>query len=752
MSKFPYKILNQYVLRTPSKPINMITDLLKEKSISDESLKILSKDALFKEALFLASPLLHGMLVSWLEGTLNKEKEEKFKRSLLKYISRMSSRCTPFGLFAGYSLGQLCEKNEVEISKEDQYQRYTRLDMQYLLSLSQSISYDKKMRNHLTYHWNTSIYKAGEQYRYVEYTYPGGLRRVHHIEAVEITPHLEYLFNTIPQDSTIQNIADALIQYDPEITTKEAKNFIHELIDNQLLISNISGSSIGSDYFSSINKTFSTIKNNPYSHIFNDITRDIAQLDGSIPNDTGFYYTIHDKVNQLGVQSDLKFLFQTDLSVTTKSNTLDKKIIKDLQEGLTILNKISSATEKNNNSLLDKFIIKFKKRYEDREIPLSIAMDNEIGIGYASNHNIIPGNHFLEKIHIPFPQKKKEEIKWDAISNLFQNKIMEAYRNHSKVICLTSMDIPNSNNDLWSDFADTFSLMVEIIHTDNQQKILFHGFSGASGANLLGRFCSSDLLLKEHTETIVDIEKEINQNSIIAEISHIPEARIGNVISRPSFTEYEIPYLSRSEKSENFQINTRDLMISIRNNKVVLRSKKLNKYIIPRLNTAHNFSSNSLPVYHFLCDLQNQGNKYGLGLHLGQMEKKYKYIPRIEYKNLILKSAVWNFNILDLPALSQKKLSDKELLEMIKSSKKEWHLPQYILLTEHDNDLLINLENINSIRMMIDAIGTKENFTLKEFLYTDKHQLVKRDHHSFTNQFVFTFYNNQKLSTIRDAK
>ncbi|CEJ68248.1 hypothetical protein BN1195_00530 [Chryseobacterium oranimense G311] len=752
MSKFPYKVLNQYVLRTPSKPLNLLRTLFKGRDIQEKQLRNLVNDTYFREALFLSSPLLHSTLLKWLDQGLSKEKEEKLKISLLKYISRMSSRCTPFGLFAGYSLGQFGDYNEIEINPENQYVRYTRLDMQYLITFSQYLSGDKKLRNSFIYHTNSSIYRAGSQYRYIEFSYPGGLQRVHHIQAIDTTPHLEFLLNKATSGSTINALTEQMTQYDPEITPAEARRFINELIDHQLFVSNISGAAIGDDYFTSITNVFSRIKNNSYSEKFAQISNELAQLDKKIPNTIDIYYTLKDKIDELGIKTDPKFLFQTDLSVTAKTNVLDKTIIKDLQDGLDILNKISFISDKKDSPLLENFITKFRRKYEDREIPLSIALDNEIGIGYGIHPNIIPGNHFLESLQIPVQRKKKNEVKWDAASELFQHKITEALRKNEKVITLTSSDIRQNTEEMWDDIHDTFSLMAEIIHADGEQKIFFHGFSGASGANLFGRFCSSDSSLKEHTQNITGIEKEIRKNFIIADISHIPESRIGNVICRPGFAEYEIPYLSRSEKAAEFQLTSSDLMVSVRNHKILLRSKKLNKYIIPRLTTAHNYSSNSLPVYHFLCDLQNQGNRYGLGLNLGLMEKNYKYIPRIEYKKCILKASTWNLTKEDMLIFTKKYTSDEELFDWMKETRKEWNLPQYVLFAEHDNDLLINLENISSIKMLIDTIGTRESFTLKEFLYTDADQLVKRNGSSFTNQFIFTFYNNQKLSAIRNAK
>uniref|UniRef100_A0AAU6WQW3 Lantibiotic dehydratase n=1 Tax=Chryseobacterium endophyticum TaxID=1854762 RepID=A0AAU6WQW3_9FLAO len=60
---------------------------------------------------------------------------------------------------------------------------------------------------------------------------------------------------------------------------------------------------------------------------------------------------------------------------------------------------------------------------------------------------------------------------------------------------------------------------------------------------------------------------------VIAELSHLPESRIGNVISRPSFCEYEIPYLAQSIKTTDKQILIDDLMLSVKGNEIILFQK-----------------------------------------------------------------------------------------------------------------------------------------------------------------------------------
>jgi hypothetical protein len=94
-------------------------------------------------------------------------------------------------------------------------------------------------------------------------------------------------------------------------------------------------------------------------------------------------------------------------------------------------------------------------------------------------------------------------------------------------------------------------------------------------------------------------------------------------------------------------------MASVKSGKVLLRSRKLDRYIIPRLSNAHNYSLGKLSVYRFLCDLQSQDITTNLGFSWGPLEHEAYFLPRLCYKNIILRPAQWNIGAKQLNALKK---------------------------------------------------------------------------------------------------
>ena len=108
-----YSPFNNFVLRSPLLPFETIN------KINNNFLKEIASSGIFQEAIYLASPLLYDELQKWQKGKIAKPKEEKRLRyTLLRYLIRMSSRCTPFGLFAGCTSGEITqEKSTIENSR-----------------------------------------------------------------------------------------------------------------------------------------------------------------------------------------------------------------------------------------------------------------------------------------------------------------------------------------------------------------------------------------------------------------------------------------------------------------------------------------------------------------------------------------------------------------------------------------------------------------------------------------------------------
>ena len=127
--------------------------------------------------------------------------------------------------------------------------------------------------------------------------------------------------------------------------------------------------------------------------------------------------------------------------------------------------------------------------------------------------------------------------------------------------------------------------------------VALRSLAGPSGARLLGRFCHADERLRRLVEEHLRAEEALDEDAVFAEIVHLPEGRLGNILLRPVLRGHEIAYLGRSGAPRERQIPIVDLMISVSGGEIRLRSRSLGRRVIPRLTSAHNYDAGSLGAY-----------------------------------------------------------------------------------------------------------------------------------------------------------
>ncbi len=745
--KNPYTFFDVFCLRTPLLPLDFYLDVTSTSEISEEKFKEVWTNETIKEAIFLASPELFAEINKWLVGTIEDPKKvQRLQFSLLKYISRMSSRCTPFGLFAGCSIGHFSKETQIKLLPYLHNNRQTRFDMNFLVAFSQKLSKETIIKNQLKWYPNNSLYKVGNQYRYIEYTYDRNNRRQHSIEAVTYTPYLEVVLKACQLGKKITEVASLLV--DDDISQEEAEEYIGQLIDNQILVSELEPSVTGKGFLTQINDTLKKIKNTDQLVTKIDSFQEfLKQIDQTLSNPAHLYQENSQKIKELNVDFEFKYLFQTDMYPSFAKNELDIQFGYKLTRVMTLFNKMSLPAE---NTDLTRFKSAFIRRYETREIPLAKALDIEVGIGYIQNREAADHTPFLEDLHIPAKKNNQSNAAWNPVLEILSKKLEEVSNsNHPYTLELQDQDFENFTLD-WHDLPDTMSSMCEIVLLDGQQKIITSSIGGTSAANLLGRFSTGDPKILKHVQHITDIEQTIKHHQLLAEIIHLPESRTGNVIRREAIRNYEIPYLGKSNLPEQKQIAIDDLLISVQHNRIVLRSKKYQQEVIPKLTNAHNYrGKNALPIYHFLCDLQHQNLRSNIGFSWGELLGKNTFLPRVEYKEFILSKARWKITQKRIQVLLTEASKDKDILPAVMDWRNELNIPQFVQLIDFDNTLLVNLNNTSSVKMFLDTVKNRTQFILEEFLFTDQ-SIVKENNTNYTNQFVFSFYNAEKLAKSKN--
>ncbi len=727
------------ILRQPLFPLNRLLKIPAKKEDLDSFIDSLYQDKLFMEAVFLSSP----ELVQEFEKVINGKDRGLINLSILKFYARSFSNTVPFGLFATYSVLDTDIPNNIDC--QNQYERMSDIDSDYFSKLLSKLNGHPGIKKIVKFRKNNTLYKIGLKYRYIEPSIINN-KLNYTLSSIEHNELIELLLELNQSELSFDELSNIIIENVEDVDRDTAESFIDEMVNSKIFLSSLEFTLNGKPLLSQVLDFFKTnfepVQSDPYLKSVYDVLSElemlISELDKNIFNDRKSYFKIYDEIAKIGIEFDKKLIINSNLKIKMQNAPDENNKLAQLMEAL---NLVSPSPKYTRNENLKKFSERFYRRYEDSSAPLLEVLDNELGIGYIPEYE----EHFvfsdlIDNVELPANEILEHQI---TIQPKIYNFWMNQLRTGKNEVDLQTCDLTCFKREC-SSFG-TYSVSFSI----SNGKIFLKTAGGSSASKLLSRFSPRDKEIEAIINELSDVEKKYFTDQISAEVIHLPNNRIANVLIRNIRREAELSIISRNSHGvENISLN--DLTISVEKDKVILRSAKSGKEIIPFMTSAQNYHFDSLPIYQFLCDLQGQYLHNYFGLNFGGLNiHALDFIPRICFgPDIILRKATWRISRDHIiKGIDKKK---KVTLDDVKKYLNTLRLPRFVYLSELDEEkMIIDVENENLLEIFVNEVNKKSVVELVECIYPITEEP------EYANEYIYSGisgnYNKRNVTAKNEA-
>ena len=475
-----------YIIRVPRFTIETLS-ILNYQSRMDLIQNML-KDEIFESSIKYSSPILFDEVFVRQKDT---SVDDKLFLTLLAYNIRMSTRATPFGYLAGLGAGTIGENDKVIINSHN-FHINSQPKFEALESRAQLLENDKKIRKYLKWCSNSSLYTINDEIRYYEIK-NSNRKTSFYLTSLGSSKYIEEVIELADKGSTFDNLVDYLVSND--ILEGSAESFINELIDSQILISEIKPTICGKSPEFFFHNKVNTLQN----RVLN------------INNDKSNYINPNN---------------EQDIKTIIKSNkiSISKQTLTKIKETFLALNKIPV----NHQSFhFKEFIRSFKKRYGTQQVDLCEALDLSYGVGYPINPNY-EDDFIRNNLVISDIQKKSKVLNWsEFVASL--NQELQSKNN----IKNNTLYLQNSFFDQFENadkFSSSFSILVELYKFNEETKIYFDAALGNSATKLFSKYSNTQKEIGSLVQEICEVEHKQNTNAILAEIIHLPSSGVSEIV------------------------------------------------------------------------------------------------------------------------------------------------------------------------------------------------------------------------------
>jgi class I lanthipeptide synthase len=196
-----------------------------------------------------------------------------------------------------------------------------------------------------------------------------------------------------------------------------------------------------------------------------------------------------------------------------------------------------------------------------------------------------------------------------------------------------------------------------------------------------------------------------------------------NVVARPVLRDAELVCLGGSGAPPERRLSLDDLLVAVEDGRVVLRSRRLGRRVVPRLTCAHNVEWRGMSVYRFLCALQTQGPPRALGFW-GPLEAA-PFLPRVRHGRVVLARARWRLEAAALDDLDR--------------WRHEHGVPRFVALVDFGGQQPVDLDNALAVDSLAQAVRSRGAVDVVELFPPADELCVTGPEGSFAHELVVPF-------------
>ena len=681
-----------FVMRAPLLPLEELDRLRAEPGYW----RTLIERADVREALHLASP---GLVRRLAEG----DPDDRVIASVTAYLTRMCTRSTPFGLFAGCALGTVGEATALTVDGSHGITRHTRPDTEVLTTLVERLLADPATQQAMTVEPNSSRYHAAGAMRLIESRVRDG-GRAHHLVVIEDDEALRCALEAAAGGARVAAVVDVVAVH-AGAPPAQARDYVAALIDAKVLTPVAEPAVTGAEPLGQLLSALGDPAFAATTDALQRVSDELRRLDtagiGHPPQD---YAPVTAELLELAGAGDEARVVQVDLHRDGAGLTLGPEVIRALTDGVVLLHRVSAAGE---HPAMARFKAEFAARYEDREVPLMEALDEEMGIGFdRSLHPAADESPLLRGMDLG---GVAADGAFTARDGALLDLLIRSRESGSATVELDDAAIERLDGGDRLPLPDALAVNARVLEDGVEIDCAY----GPSGAELLGRFCHGDPRLHEAVRTHLRAEESHAPGVVFAEIIHLPEGRVGNVLARPVLRDHELILLGRSGAPADRQLTVDELTVRLDGGRVVLHSPRLQAEVRPRLTTAHNPAWRGFGVYRFLAALAGDGVAGHLGWDWGALSGS-PALPRVTSGRLVLARARWRLSADEIACVTGRHAASgwAELA-------RRRGLPGELLIVDGDNRLYVDTASAALVAAAAKVLKGRQTAVLEEVLGTD---------------------------------